>query len=290
MTKLKAISPQKVSKPKPKILVYGKPGVGKTWTTLDFPNVYYIDTEDGASLPHYIEKLVKSGGVYMGPEQGSLDFETIIGQVKALATEKHEYKTLVIDSISKLFNAFIGEEIDRLGDKDEYGASKKKPVSAMKRLVSWLSKIDMNVILVAHERDEYGIDAKGVRTPIGTTFDCWDKLEYELDLALRVVKVGKNRNAFVRKTRLEEFEEGSAFPWSYAEFAKKYGAEAIDREGQALDLATPEQLEQIRSIFETKKIPSDLEGKWFLKANVSGWDEMPRERVDAAIKYLNQTY
>jgi hypothetical protein len=143
---------------------------------------------------------------------------------------------------------------------------------------------------VAHEREEYGLDAKGQRTPIGQTFDCWDKLEYELDLALRVVKAGKNRNAFVRKTRLVEFEEGSSFPWSYAEFAARYGEDTIVREVEVLDLATPEQINEIRKIFETKKIPSDLEGKWFLKANVSGWDEMSRDRVSAAIKYLNQTY
>src|SRR5664280_1663930 len=76
MTKLKAKDPKTTEPSKPKILIFGKPGVGKTWFSLDFPSVYYIDTEGGADLAHYTAKLIKSGGVYMGPEDGSLDFPT----------------------------------------------------------------------------------------------------------------------------------------------------------------------------------------------------------------------
>lgn len=290
MSKLRAVKPQEVAQPKPKILVYGKAGVGKTWCALDFPNVYYIDTEGSAALPHYKEKLIKSGGVYLGQEQGSLDFETIIGQVKALATERHEYKTLIIDSISKVYNHFISEEIERLGDKDSYGASKKKPVAAMRKLINWLTKIDMNVILIAHEKVEFGSNAKGERVEMGHTFDCWDKLDYELDLALRIVKAGKNRNALIGKSRLSGFETGEYFSWSYDEFANIYGQDAIERDTVALDLATPEQLEELKQLFKTKEIPPALESKWFAVAGVTGWEEMPTERAAGAIKYINENF
>lgn len=290
MSKLKAVKPKEAKQPKPKILIYGKPGVGKTWATLDFPSVYFIDSEGGASLPHYTDKLMQSGGVYLGQDQGALDFETIIQQVKALTTEKHEYKTLIIDSISKVFNTYISDEIERLGDKDQYGASKKKPVAAMRKLIGWLSRLDMNVILVSHEKVEWGENARGERVEIGSTFDCWDKLEYELDLCLHIIKSGKNRNAFIRKSRLDQFEEGEYFPWGYKEFSKKYGKDVIERKAEVVDLATNEQLKELKKIFEEKEIPTGLEEKWFKKANVSGWDEMPRERVDAAIKHLNETY
>jgi len=95
--KLRAVSPNDTEPSKPKILIYGKPGVGKTWSAIDFPNVYYIDSEGGANLKHYIDKLRKSNGVYLGPDQGGADMETIIEQIQALATEDHTYKTLVID-------------------------------------------------------------------------------------------------------------------------------------------------------------------------------------------------
>jgi KaiC/GvpD/RAD55 family RecA-like ATPase len=107
MSKLKAVKPKKAEPKKPKILIYGKPGVGKTWQALDFPSVYYIDTEGGADLAHYTDKLERSGGVYLGPDQGSLDFATVLEQVQALATERHDFRTLVIDSISKLYTLEI---------------------------------------------------------------------------------------------------------------------------------------------------------------------------------------
>lgn len=290
MSKLTAVKPKKAEPKKPKILVYGKPGVGKTYTALDFPGTYYIDTERGANLDHYTDKLVKSGGVYFGPEQGSMDFETIIGQVKALATETHDYKTLVIDSISKVFNMFIASEMERLGDKDQYGASKKKPVSSMRRLISWLERIDMNVILIAHEKSEWGLNASGERVEIGSTFDAFDKLEYELDLCLRIIKAGPVRNAFVRKSRLQEFPEASTFPWSYDEFAKKYGKNIIEKKSEAIVLATPEQLARIKTLLETVKLPEGQEKKWLDKAEVEGWDEMSTERIAAAIKHIEDTY
>lgn len=135
-SKLKAVDPKSAAPSKPKVLVFGKSGIGKTWTSLDFPNVYYIDTESGADLGHYTDKLKKSGGAYLGVDQGSLSFDTVLEQVQALATEKHPYKTLVIDSISKLFNTEIATEMEKLGDKDVYGASKKPAVAYMRRLVS----------------------------------------------------------------------------------------------------------------------------------------------------------
>jgi hypothetical protein len=91
-SRLKAVAPKHAEPSKPKVLIFGKSGVGKTWTSLDFPSCYYIDTEGGADLAHYTAKLEVAGGVYLGPDQGSTDFATIIEQVKALATERHPYR------------------------------------------------------------------------------------------------------------------------------------------------------------------------------------------------------
>ena len=55
-SKLLAVAPETVEPKKPKVLIFGAAGVGKTWTSLDFPGVYYIDTEGGADLDHYRAK------------------------------------------------------------------------------------------------------------------------------------------------------------------------------------------------------------------------------------------
>lgn len=289
-SKLKAIAPKSAEPKKPKILIYGKPGVGKTWASLDFPNVYYIDTEGGANLNHYTDKLKASGGVYMGPEQGSLDFATVIEQVQGLATEEHGFKTLVIDSVSKLFNMAIADEAERLGDKDAFGASKKPAVANMRKLVNWLSRIDMNVILISHEKTEWGLDSKGQRVEVGATFDCYDKLEYELDLCLNIVKAGATRNARVRKSRLTGFPDASVFPWSYVEFSKLYGKDIIEKKTEALVLATKEQLAEVEKLLKVVKLPDGQEDKWLKQKNVDGWDEMDTTSIAKAIEHIKNTY
>src|SRR5690349_19953023 len=100
MSRLRSVKQQAVEPKKPKVLMYGPAGVGNTWASLGFPSVYYEDTEGGADLNHYREKLQRAGGVYFDPDQGSLDFESFIKEVQALSTEQHSYRTVVFDSIT----------------------------------------------------------------------------------------------------------------------------------------------------------------------------------------------
>lgn len=289
-SRLRAIPPKNAEPTKPKILIYGKPGVGKTWASLDFPNVYYIDSEGGADLQHYVEKLANSGGMYFGPEQGSLDFEMVIGQIQALATEEHNFKTVVIDSISKLYNLAITMEAERLGDKNAFGADKKPAIANMRRLINWLSRVDMNVILVAHEKSEWGLNANKERVEIGSTFDCWDKLEYELHLCLNVFKAGADRNAKVRKSRLLGFPDASVFPWSYEGFAEKYGKDVIEKKAKQIVLASPEQLAEVKRLCANVKLPDGQTDKWFNCAQVTTWEEMDADKVVKIIAYIKKTF
>jgi hypothetical protein len=288
-SKLKAIAPKAAAPSRPKILIYGRPGAGKTWTALDFPSVYYIDTEGGADLGHYVAKLDASGGMYLGPEQGSQSLDTIIDQVKALASEDHDFRTLVIDSITKPFDVEIAQEAERLGKANQYGADKKPAVAKMRQLVMWLGKIDMNVILVSHAKDEYGLDSKGNREVIGETFAAWDKLEYELHLCLNIQKLtAHKRIAKVRKTRLLGFPDGTAFDWSYDEFAERFGRELLEKKADQIVLATPEQVAEINRLLNVVKLPDDQVGKWFTAAGVSSFDEMDIEKAEKIVTYLKE--
>jgi hypothetical protein len=279
-TRLKAIPPKAAEPSKPKILVYGRPGVGKTWCALDFPSVYYIDTEGGANLKHYTDKLERSGGVYLGPDQGAVDFPTVIDQVKALTVEKHAYRTLVIDSISVLFNSAIADKAEELGDKDAFGASKKAGVSQMRILVRWLNKLDMNVILIAHASPEWVVNEKTKqREQIGEMPDTWDRLEYILHLCLNVTKDGPGRWARVRKSRLEEFPDADRFAWSYDNFADKYGRSVIEAEAKAVVLATPEQVAEIARLLSIVRVKDGWEEKFLADNDAENWSEVPTEKV-----------
>jgi hypothetical protein len=287
--RLLGTTPELIKPRKPKILAYGASGVGKTKWALDWPQCYMLDVEGGATQPEYREKLRASGGLYLGPDDGAASFDVVLEQVKALATETHDRKTLIIDSVTKLFANEIAREAERLteaGKKNEFGADKKPAVNYMRQLVAWLTRMDMNVILIAGEVAEWGTDNKGERAQIGSTFDCWPRLEYELDLAIQVVKLGNSRYGKVRKSRIATFPQASTFEWSYAAFTALYGEEVVEEASAPVACATPEQLTEIERLLAIVKLEEGTVDKWLAAANVAAWDEMPTERAAKAIDYL----
>ena len=289
-TKLLGTAAEIIKPRHPTILVFGGSGVGKTmWSTM-FPDVYFIDSEGGATQPEYRQRLHDSGALYLGPDDGAASFDVVLDQVRALATEKHDRRTLVVDSITKLFANEIAREAERLADagkKNEFGADKRPAVGQMRQLVSWLARINMNVILIAGEIAEWGKDTStGERTQIGSTFDAWPRLEYELDLAINVIKAGPKRLGRIRKSRIAAFPQGDTFEFSYDEFANRIGREIIEAESAPVECATPEQLAEITRLLDVVKLEEGTVDKWLAAANVSAWDEMPTERAAKAIDYL----
>jgi hypothetical protein len=287
--KLLAVAPDSIEPKKPKVLVYGPPGVGKTWASLDFPSVFYIDTEGGADLDHYRAKLRASGGAYLGPDQGSLDFDVVIGQIQALGTEEHHYRTVVIDSISKLWNTALTDEQESLGSKDVFGAYKKTPTRKFGSLVKWVNRLDLNVIFIAHQKDLWGLNAQtGQREQIGYEADAQEKLQYDLHLALRIAKIGGSRYAYIGKSRLTGFVENERFDWSYESFAERYGKDVIEKEAKTLVLATPEQVEEVGRLLGVVKVPDNWQDKIFKAATVDAWDEMDSDKIAASIAWLKE--
>jgi len=207
-TKLRAKPPEEVKPGKAKLCVFSLEGGGKTWFALQFPRAYVIDTEGGARLQHYMARLKASGGSYVGPDDGACDFDFIINEVKTLATEKHHYQTLVIDSITKVYQSTIAREAERLGDKDAFGASKKPAIAKMRQLIAWVSKLDMNVVFVAHQIAVWGGEGKD-RKQVGVGPDAWEKLAaLELDLDREVEAqdlIGRRMIVRIRHKESEEY-------------------------------------------------------------------------------------
>lgn len=289
MGKLKVRDPELVKPGKIKMMVFSKSGIGKTWLSMDFPKPFYVDSEGGARLGHYQDKLKMAGGGYFGVEDGALDFPTVLEQVQALATEKHPYQTLAFGSITKLFQTAIANEAERLGSKDAFGASKKPAVAFMRTLINKVQRLDMNVLFEAHEIPEWGINPQTKqREEVGQQPDAWDKLIYELDLTLRLEKRGLSRVAVVRKSRLTGFPEGDTFPLEYAEFGVRYGKDFIEAPVVPLVLATEEQVSEIKRLLEVVKVDEKDIEKVLSKANADTWAELTNEQADATIAWLKR--
>jgi hypothetical protein len=273
---LRGIKPELVKK-RLKAFFYGMAGTGKTFTSIQFPSPYLIDTERGAENKKYVEALKKSGGMIYQ----TADFEELMKEVKSLLTEKHEYKTLIIDPLTTLYNDLI----DKAGIKHgtdfgrHYGEANKR----MKHLLNLLLRLDMNVIITSHAKTEYGQNM----SVLGQTFDCYKKLDYLFDLVFEIQKRGKERFAVVKKTRLDGFPDTESFPFSYEEVAQRYGKDELERVATSEKLASPEQVKEILRLIDLMKLPEEVWKKYLEKGNSEKWEEMPFDAMTKSINYLN---
>lgn len=280
---LKARKPEEVIPTKPKFMIYGESGAGKTFFALDFPKPYLIDTEGGATREQYQTKLKKVGGAYFGKEEGSQDFKAVIEEVRQLCTTKHEYKTLIIDSFTYLYMLEAADAEAKGGG--DFGRDKKAANVPTRQLISQLEKCDLNVILVCHSKQSWERRGKDIINT-GTTFDGYEKLEYILDLAIEIIKGGKT--FYVKKSRITALPQGESFPLSYDKFADIYGRAVIEKEAVPIVLATTEQVSRLNTLVEGLKVDVDTKDKWLTKCGVENFEEMSNEQIQSLIEYCDK--
>src|SRR5580698_10192228 len=159
---LKGIKPEVVKPQKPKILISGPAGSRKSSFALNAPMPFYIDTEAGITREQYMKKLAASGGLYFGPMEGSQDFVEITAQVKELATTKHPYKCIVLDSLTKPYRLEMFAADDR-GVSSEFKKSQKEAERGARKTLAWLMRpdLDLSVIMICHTKDKWTKEEKG---------------------------------------------------------------------------------------------------------------------------------
>lgn len=284
MGALKAIKPEVIESGHAKMLLSGKSGVGKTMFALDWPKPYFIDTEGGAVRPEYKKKLVEIGAGYLGKEQGSQDFKTIIEELTTLATTKHDYKTLIIDSFSALYNRAASIAEEKLGS--DFGKDKKEANRPTRQLMRWIEAIDMNVLLVCHSKDKWERKRGQDLSYGGTTFDGYDKLEYILDLWIEIEKTGPNRTIIIKKSRIASLPQDAVFPLNFKKFSEIYGENEIDKAPVSVVMAGSDQVQKVKDLLEVVKVDQADIDKWMTKADVDTFDEMTEETITKIIVFL----
>lgn len=274
---LRAKKPHSIQK-RLKALFYGVAGSGKTTACLSFPTPYLIDCERGAENDQYVELLEKNGGALFQ----TTDFKDIIIEIKELISTSHPYKTLVIDPLTVIYNNLL----DKYAlDKDigsGFGRHYSAAAKDMKRLFDLLLRLDMNVIITSHSKNEYGDDL----VVLGQTFDCYKKLDYLFDLVLEIQKRGKERIGIIKKTRLTNFIESESFPFTYINFAQKYGKNSLEKDAIPQEIATLDQINEIERLIKELQIPEEYIDKKLKEANSSTFEEMPRELIEKWINHL----
>lgn len=284
---LKARKPKITDKPRLKALVYSGAGVGKTHFCCSFPDAYYIDTEGLEDFPQFVKMLHdrNSDLVYL------TELTDIINEVKELISSKHNYKTLIIDSISFPYGWLSQMEAERLQRKSpntegtEFGANMAKAKRLTYQLGILLSMIDMNVIVVSHEKVKYAAGEE-----IGKTYDITDKMAYSLGSVWHLRLQGKNRKLFIEKSRYEELKtnESIDFNEGYECIKNLFGEDIFKRESKIIELSTPEQIMQFNKLSGLLGVTDEQIQLRLRSAKAESLESLPKETMEIWITKLNQ--
>jgi hypothetical protein len=207
----------KTSKGRLKAFIYGESGSGKSYFCTHFPKPYYIDTEKGVERAKYVENIEKRDGAVFQTR----NFADIYEEVKLLATTEHDYQTLIIDPITPIYDNLLDECLVKLKGRSAYGQHYGDANKQFKKLIDLLLTIDMNVLVTAHVKKEYGSEMNVV----GTTFDAYKKFNFLFDVVIETM-VRKGRYIGIsKKSRLVSLGADEEFDFSYQEFSKLYRQE-----------------------------------------------------------------
>lgn len=259
-----------------KAMFYGAAGTGKSTIACQFPNTAYIDTEDTTSKKTYAEAIINNGGAVLATG----DFDEILSQVKLLMTTKHDFKTLVIDSLTIPYENLQADCEKVVGN--EFGRHVTAANKKMKLLVNLLLRMDCNVIVCCQAKKEYGNNM----SVIGQTYAGYNRLDYMFDLVFETQIRGEKFVAITKKSRLLEFPTNEAFAFSYHEVIKRYGAEFIEKETAPQELADLSQVEEMERLIELFKVPEATYGKWLEKHNAEDFQELSKDVIQKMIDHL----
>jgi hypothetical protein len=278
---LKAKKPE-VTKARFKALIYANTGVGKTHFCCSFPSVYYIDSENLTDYPHLVKMIIDNDGDHALIRE----LTDIIKEVKELLSVKHKYKTLVIDSLSFPCGLLANLEAERLAAKSagsegtEFGANLAKAKRLTLHLGILLSRLDMNVIVTAHEKTRYVNGAE-----VGKTFDINEKMAYSLGTVLNLRQHGNSKKAFVEKSRYPQMKLGELIDFNdgFESIKKIFGAGIFEDESTVEILATPEQISEVKRLIQVLSITDETVQKILIKGQAQSWDEMSSDNVQKCI-------
>ena len=143
-------------------IFHGTEGIGKSTFAAQAPNPIFIQTEDGLTqidVPRF--PLAES-------------FDAVLENLNALLTEKHDYKTVIVDSVDWLEKLAVQKVLETYKGKAsiaeiDYGRGYAMLIPLFEAVIDLLNRLrrerKMNVVLIAHTKMDK------VEDPTGGSFD-----------------------------------------------------------------------------------------------------------------------
>lgn len=122
-------------------LIYGQPKIGKSTFCSHFPKALFIATEPGLNHLETYNVQVNS-------------YEDLIQVFKELHEEEHDFKTLIFDTVDRLYDLIRAKVLKDLNVSDESDVGYGKGYSQVKKLFSSIiysfANMGLGVVFISH--------------------------------------------------------------------------------------------------------------------------------------------
>lgn len=203
--------------------------------------------------------------------------------VSYLESDDNPYKTLVIDTVTNLYEALVAAKMSDDGEvsMQEWGPIKRKFKELMTRVVN----LPMNIVYVVHENDI--IERKGMDSKVvGQKADVEKSFGRNPDVVVRLYidRDGTTRKALIKKDRTGTFQAGQVIDDPHI----KMWVGGIRAEGKQEKQLTPDELRTANEAAlltpeqETfRRLMRELdEGAFTGKATLKDWAEKAKADID----------
>ncbi len=271
-----------------KAFFWGDAGSGKTVLALQFPKPVMIDLEGGSVLYRASRKF---------EVMDATTADEVMEAVNFLLAGNHDYRTLIIDPITIYWQAlqakyseiFLRRNKGSKGYRFEFYDFQPKDwltiKAELKMLVRKLIALDMNVIVTAHQKTKYKEGEMMVSA--GETFDAEKGLPFMFDVIVQLYVDEKGRHfGKTIKDRSEKLPK-DPFPMEYALFERMFGAEALGRKAKAVEFATDEQKEQIRTFIQSSGMTSEQVSARLADYGATTVDDLTKAKAAEIIKKIS---
>jgi hypothetical protein len=229
-----------------------------------------------------------------GTEREEISSYTDVSEdIKKRAKEKRLKKNIVIDHITNLQQEASQRYNPSL--ESDYGRANSKATSEWRSIRGLIKTLDCNLFVVCHIKNDW--DGNKI---VGVTTDGAKNIEGDMHIVLYLQKPGSAGSkvqptkevpsvALVKKWRRDSETDPRGlvpltFPFTMEAFLKIAGA-GMTRDRKEVELATPEQVAEVKHLLSVLKLEEKAVNGWLKKAGVDDFSDASFTAVQGFIKY-----